>query len=165
MIRVDGSALSVESPCGTMTSNMPVDEKGNREMTNDEFTKIDAELLAASNAVLLERETSYAEGGDRLANFKRIAREVGLTPEKVCEVYLHKALCSVTKLLNGQEVKGEPVVSRFSDVMNYVRLAYALIREKQTPQLKLQDIFDQAQRPIVVRHDFTPLRATNRVVD
>lgn len=100
-------------------------------MTNAEFEAIDAELIAHSNKVLLNRKDAYAVEGDRLDNFKATARATGLTPEKVCETYLHKALSSMVKILHGAPAIGESLMDRFSDPLNYVRLAYALVKEKE----------------------------------
>lgn len=98
-------------------------------MTEQEFERVDHELLEKSNAILLNRKKAYAQDNDRLANFKETASMVGLTPEKVCEVYLYKALTAMMKILHGRPAVGETALERFVDTLNYVRLAYALHRE------------------------------------
>lgn len=100
-------------------------------MNDAQFEAVDAELLAQSNKILLNRKGAYAQDGDRLANFKETGAMVGLTPEKVCEVYLYKALTAMLKILHGAPAIGETRLERFGDVLNYVRLAYGLVCERE----------------------------------
>lgn len=118
-------------------------------MTQEEFEIVDRELLKVADAVLLQRRGAYAKDGDKLANFKMVAAETGLTSAKVCEVYMRKANIAVGKLLNGQEVPGETREERFADALNYVRLAYAICRERDV----VEPTSDQVARRGVPRDE------------
>ena len=134
-------------------------------MTDEEFEAIDSKLLEHADKVLLNRKGAYAQAHDRLANFKEASQRTGLTPEKVCEVYLEKALSAMLKILHGAPAIGETVLDRFSDPLNYVRLAHGLVMEKQVHkplEVKVGEalmIMNKSVKP-------TPLeRALNRYVD
>ena len=102
-------------------------------MKLETFQRYETELVEAATAILAQRNVAYAENDDYLANFRRISRATGLTPAKVCEVYMQKALTAMSKLLNGQDVPGETMTERFADMFNYVKLAYAICREDNSP--------------------------------
>lgn len=142
-------------------------------MTDQEFEVVDAELLKAADAVLIQRRGAYAKDGDKLANFKMVAAETGLTPAKVCEVYMRKANIAIGKLMNGQEVPGETKLERFCDALNYVRLAYAIMKEYEHVSLAsiakrpqtVQETMTEAQRMYEEINSKNQARARNRMVD
>lgn len=98
-------------------------------MTQEDFVKVDAVLLATSNEVLIQRGGAYATDGDRLDNFKKIAAQAGVTPMTVCFIFLLKGIAVLEKFSQGKKVPGETVAERFSDALNYVRLLHALYLE------------------------------------
>ena len=100
-------------------------------MTKDDFLRYDAELLASANAVLDNRNAAYAPSDDYVGNFKTIAARTGLTPTQVWNVLDAKASNAITKLMNGEDAPGETPEERWSDRCNYVRLGYALWRERR----------------------------------
>lgn len=104
-------------------------------MTDKEFERVAQLLFDQANKTLLNRRDAYATDDDRLANFKQTGEATGLTPEKVCETYLYKALSSMLKILHGKPAIGETVLERFADPFNYIILAFALWAEKHPEQL------------------------------
>ena len=147
-------------------------------MTNDDFERVDGELLAHASSVLLNRKAMYARDTDRLANFKETALRAGITPEKVCEIYLEKALSAMIKILHGAPAIGETLNDRFADPLNYVRLAYALVRDRDMKPTKFLPLREMVAGATTVGHpdylcgsaskaadDIFPPRAGNRILD
>jgi len=87
--------------------------------------------------VLEDRGPQYAgsDDGDRLANFKLIARLLGnfhvdpSDPKTVLVVYMLKHICSVLSYLGGTPEGQEAIEGRLVDIRNYVDLLYALLDE------------------------------------
>jgi len=137
-------------------------------VTDQEFRDADTRLIEHADKVLLNRKAAYAQEGDRLANFKETAIATGLTPEKVCEVYLYKALSSMLKILHGAPAIGESLDDRFSDPLNYVRLAYGLVCERNAKKAPvnydslLAQYKPPKRDPLLER--LVP-RAANRILD
>jgi hypothetical protein len=73
----------------------------------------------------------YTVGDDRLDNFKRLGKEMGLAPEKILWVYLKKHLDSILSYINTAEVKSESIESRITDARVYLALLRGLIEEKK----------------------------------
>lgn len=98
-------------------------------MMEEDFRKVDAELMACCDAVLKQRGSAYATQQDRFANFKEIAQQVGCSPLHVCHIYLLKGMSVINKLMRGENVAGEREEERFADAINYLRLGYAIRQE------------------------------------
>lgn len=98
-------------------------------MNRAEFEKLDAELLAAADAVLKQRRGAYAVDGDVLMNFKQVARETNVSTAKVWEIYFRKALNALRAVVEGGETAGESKLERAVDALNYVRLGWAIANE------------------------------------
>lgn len=107
-------------------------------MTNEEFNRLDAEFLARCNAVFEQRGNSYGSQTDRFANFKEAAQQTSMTPLQVCHLYLLKGMSVVNKILRGETPAGETVDERFSDAVNYLRLARTMMLELK-PSLLIVD--------------------------
>lgn len=98
-------------------------------MMEDEFRKVDQDLMLRCDEVLKQRGSAYANQQDRFANFKEIAQQVGCSPLHVCHIYLLKGMSVINKLMRGENVPGEHEHERFADAINYLRLGYALRQE------------------------------------
>ena len=107
-------------------------------MKQSELDLIVNEFIDHSAKLLVSKGTEYAQStGDRLTNFKEVARFLNKTPEEVALVYLMKHVQSIQ---NGIE-KGdfdwrwqkddgsEAFKSRFADAINYLLLLAAIIEE------------------------------------
>jgi DNA adenine methylase len=98
------------------------------ELIEDEFTKI-LELTRSKGE-------EYSRSDDQLANFKRNAVDLGLTPEQVWSVYFNKHIDSIKSYV-GQLSKtnnpamSEPIESRVSDAILYLLLFKAMLNEKR----------------------------------
>lgn len=69
--------------------------------------------------------------GDRLDNFKRIGKELGIDPKVVLWVYLKKHLDSIASYIKNQKVLSEPIEGRILDARVYLCLLRGLIEEQR----------------------------------
>lgn len=104
-------------------------------MTHAEFMAHTERLIDEGKAIMDAKRPAYTRGDDDvLANFKRIAKMTGMTPEQVLVVYWHKHWDAViTALLRPDVAQGEGIEGRLADLLNYLFLAHGLIRERLDP--------------------------------
>lgn len=106
-------------------------------MTNEQFDKIFDEVVEMCRAIHNTKGKAYANGGDRLGNFKRLAEKKGVQPETILSIYGDKHEDSIDFVNRTIEETGtvpdtgEPLISRFVDAINYHVLNLALIRERE----------------------------------
>lgn len=101
-------------------------------MTFEEFEILQKQMFADIEKIGAGKGREYASSDDRLANFKRLALELDMSPEKVAYVYFKKHLDSIqTYLKNGKEFSEEGIRGRFLDAINYLTLIYGLIAESK----------------------------------
>jgi hypothetical protein len=104
-------------------------------MIADELGKFFASFTNEQAQIMTDKGTSYSgvkdgEKKDRLANFKRIAADMDLTPMQVWLVYFLKHVDSVkTFVRTGHESEG--FRSRALDIANYAILGAALVSEDE----------------------------------
>ena len=87
-------------------------------------------LRAEEDKINETKGEGYANDQDALANFKRGAQHLGLTPLQVCAVYMGKhfdAIMSYAK--HGDDITGEDLFGRVVDLRLYAALFLALARE------------------------------------
>ena len=73
----------------------------------------------------------YANSDDQLANFKRLAKRLGLTPAQVCTVYLTKHLDSIDSWVrNPEQDLSEPIDGRIDDAILYLILLKAIAHDE-----------------------------------
>lgn len=85
-----------------------------------------------SGQLLVDRGAEYAGSVDRLANFKRGAALTGCTAQQVAFVYLSKHYDAVATYVRegGSRPGSEPIDGRLHDLVNYILLLSALIKEE-----------------------------------
>jgi len=101
-------------------------------MTFPEFDQL-VETMFMEEAKIGDTKGKEYTQGDRLDNFKRLAKELNLTPEQVLWVYLKKHLDSIAAFIrNGCPASGisEPIEGRITDARVYLALLRALIEER-----------------------------------
>jgi len=108
-------------------------------MQQDEFEKVVLGTMEQCRQLLVVKGGEYAGSVDRLANFKRGADLVGVTPLQCLFVYLSKHYDAVATFVrdqaNGEDrPRSEPIEGRLDDLINYCLLAKALIVEAQRPK-------------------------------
>lgn len=105
-------------------------------MNQAEFTKLVEATIEVTGKLLIIKGEEYAGSEDRLANFKRGADRIGITPLQVALIYASKhfdALCTyVQKDSTGaKQSLSEPIEGRLDDLINYCFLMKALIVENE----------------------------------
>lgn len=102
--------------------------------TKNEFFKLINELDVQAYKIMDIANDEYAAEGDKFENFKTIAayiRELkpslNVAPEDIALVYFMKHLSSIVKGIS----KREDMRGRYIDAMNYLRLHYGIISERE----------------------------------
>lgn len=86
----------------------------------------------ANNTPIGEGITSLQfNAEDQHANFKRLAEELGMTPEQVLSVYLTKHLDAIKSYLKHGRVFSEPIEGRIDDAILYLILLKGLTIERR----------------------------------
>lgn len=79
-----------------------------------------------------EYANTAADGdADQHANFKRLAQELGLSPEQVLSVYLTKHLDAIKSFLRHGREFSEPIDGRIDDAILYLILLKGLVIERR----------------------------------
>jgi hypothetical protein len=115
-------------------------------MRDEDYQKRRETLLALADEVSLNKRKEYT-GNDQdvLKNFKRIATRLDITPLHVWSVYFNKHVDSVNTYIKDEGEVSESMDSRFSDLLNYLFLGYALIKEKEEEEAR-QNLFHLPQK-------------------
>ncbi|MFX0084220.1 MAG: hypothetical protein ACFFAU_01000 [Candidatus Hodarchaeota archaeon] len=101
-------------------------------MTHKDFDKLFKKMIDEEVKVMCSKGPDYTRNSpDKLANFKRTANEIGITPEKVLYVLIKKHWAAIITYIKEGKLKGEPVESKILDVRNYLALLRALIEERR----------------------------------
>jgi hypothetical protein len=90
-------------------------------------------LLAHTHQTLQDltdtKGVEYSNSTDQLANFKRLAANLGVAPEFVVLVYLTKHLDSINSFVANDGELSEPIFGRIDDAILYLVLLKACIFE------------------------------------
>jgi hypothetical protein len=105
-------------------------------MTHGHFNRIQQELFEEIFKLGQTKGKEYAHNdSDRLANFKRLAEGLELTPEQICWVYTRKHLEAIESFCKTNATySGEPIQGRIMDAICYLTLLWGLISESSTSQ-------------------------------
>lgn len=100
-------------------------------MTSAVYDRVAAALLAEAHRIEIEKRPGYTLGNeDVLKNFKRIAESTGLTPGQVWAVYASKHFQAICAIMCAPELPvSEAPLGRFADLLNYLRLGFALLND------------------------------------
>lgn len=99
-------------------------------MKVEEFEALFDTMLQEERQILFTKGQDYSGREDCLGNFKRLALQLGMTPERVLWVYLVKHLDSILSYINGTYGGSEPIIGRIYDARNYLALLAGLIVDK-----------------------------------
>jgi len=111
-------------------------------MTNEEFDLHVQSFFSFIDDIGRTKGKEYSGAidskDDRLANFKRLATKLGVTPETVCLIYGTKHLDAIDTFVKTIQRTGdppvqlsEPIDGRFHDAVLYMILLSALIAERK----------------------------------
>lgn len=98
-------------------------------MTYQKLKETVNRLFEDCKKVIKGKGRSYSSREDELANFKGIAKLLGISPEQVCLVYLTKHIYSIYSIVRGEVYDTEGLRSRIIDAINYLVLLNALHEE------------------------------------
>lgn len=100
-------------------------------MTLDEFQKFYDDMVEEELDLLYRKGMEYSGKEDRHANFKRLAKQLNLSPEKILWIYLTKHLDGILSYINGEYTGSEPIRGRIEDARNYLALLAGMIADKK----------------------------------
>lgn len=83
-------------------------------------------MLRAKNADYSQNE----QKGDRIAAFRRIARDIDLPMRKVWAVFAQKHWGAIMRFIKEGRVESEPIDGRIDDLINYSVLLGAIIADE-----------------------------------
>jgi hypothetical protein len=99
-------------------------------MTFEEFDKVLDAMIAEEREIGKTKAVEYTQG-DRLDNFKRLAKELGVDPKIVLWVYLKKHLDSIASYIRTNKTYSEPIEGRIKDARVYLSLLRGLVEEEK----------------------------------
>lgn len=101
-------------------------------MTHAEFAELQAALIDKVTKITVTKGREYAnDDSDRLANFKRTARQLGISPLTVWAIFLHKHLDAIDSYVRtNRTFSEESLEGRFIDAITYLTLGWGLINDK-----------------------------------
>lgn len=125
-------------------------------MRKDRFDKFVDNQLERLRLILQKKGHDYNAGEedyDRLGNFKRIAKELGVEPLLVWFVYFKKHVDSVTTRVRTGRQESEPFADRCLDLIGYALLGAALETEREELE-KMEVEIDDELLSIEARAEF-----------
>lgn len=101
-------------------------------MTQAEYDVVAGELMALAREIEDSKRPGYTAGSeDVLSNFKRVAERAGISTEQAWAVYFLKHVDAVLSILTRPDLPvSEAAPGRFADGVNYLRLGFAIWRER-----------------------------------
>jgi len=122
------------SQCRELASNEPEPSESSWQdapppMSEELFMAIRQQLNKRCEEVLVRKGADYShskETGDKLGNFRRIAKSLGLPARTVWCIYFLKHVDALIRWVKTGAVESEPMDGRFIDLRNYVDLGYGI---------------------------------------
>ena len=99
-------------------------------MNYKEFEHLLDRIVAKEKEIGKTKAVEYTQNDDRLDNFKRLAKELGLAPEQILSVYLKKHLDAIMRYCRTGETLSEDITGRILDARVYLSLLWGLVEEK-----------------------------------
>lgn len=103
----------------------------NKVMDVNTYDELSGRLIQMAREIEMSKRPAYTIGSaDVLANFKTVAARLGITPRQALGVYMLKHVDAITSALKDPTIpQGEALEGRFCDLINYTKLAWAVISE------------------------------------
>ena len=114
-------------------TDLPIFSHGDT-MNSETFLKLLEEIQKDQTSMLISKNEEYAGGdGDKLANFKKGGRALGVEPEECLWAYTMKHLISIQDIVYGEgSYTPEKLREKCGDLRNYTVLLEALMIERHT---------------------------------
>lgn len=102
-------------------------------MNTADYDKVADELMMLAREIETAKRPGYTVGSvDVLANFKRVAERAGITTEQAWAVYFLKHIDAIMAIMTKPDLPvAEEPPGRFADAINYLRLGFAILKERQ----------------------------------
>ncbi len=114
-------------------------------MKEMQLEKIIVDARARQDKILTVKGADYTRHDpDRLANFKRLAKDLDLPTTKVWAVYAGKHWDAVMAFIKTGKAESEAIEGRFDDLHNYLYLLEGILEDEN--HRKPQDFKDHPQR-------------------
>jgi hypothetical protein len=111
-------------------------------MTTKHFQELTKVILDKISKARDAGQKEYAHDlNDVFANFKRIAKSLDTSKEKVLLTYMLKHIDGITAYTNGHQSQREDVTGRLTDIIVYSMLLWGMIEENNHE--KIQTIGDE----------------------
>lgn len=98
-------------------------------MKAHKFYEVAEEFLDDCMEIMKSKGMAYSGTDDKFGNFKRVAKNLSMTPEQVWFVYFSKHFDSLSAYIRGEYSDSEPIKGRIMDMVNYLLLLNGLIVE------------------------------------
>lgn len=99
-------------------------------MNHQNFNNLLEDVQADMTSVLLSKNEEYASGGDKLDNFKKGGRAMGVTAQECLWGYAMKHFISIQDIVYGEgSYTPEKMREKCGDLRNYTILLEALLLE------------------------------------
>ena len=104
-------------------------------MNQKELDELMEKMIVEEKAIMDRKGPDYTNDNlDRMANFKEIAEEYGVSPLLVLGIYLSKHLSSIRKYCTGKKLTGEGIRSKIADSRNYLVFLRGFVEEIEQEQ-------------------------------
>ena len=97
---------------------------------NELYDLIQQEILPICLDIMGTKGESYSGLEDKLGNFKRCAKLSDVMVEKAWFIYFAKHFDALTSYIRGEYKDSEPIKSRICDLINYLFLFAAILKEQ-----------------------------------
>jgi len=89
------------------------------------------DLIDECFEIMKAKGLAYSGKSDSFANFKRVAKNLSMSPYNVWYVYFAKHLDSLASWIREEYSDSEPITGRIKDLINYLFLLYGMIKENK----------------------------------
>jgi hypothetical protein len=107
-------------------------------LTQKDYDSLSEKLIGLASSIENAKRPEYTNNSvDVLRNFKQCGVEAGVSAEQAWIVYAKKHWDAIrTNMMNPNQNLSEPIEGRFADLINYLKLGYALYIERQNAALE-----------------------------
>lgn len=103
-------------------------------MTNKDFYELMDETFSEALVIAKAKGEDYTKGNalDALISFKEAGADVDVNALKTCWIFMNKHYAAITNYVKtGGKSESEPIDMRIKDMINYLVLLLALIKENE----------------------------------
>ena len=99
-------------------------------MEAQKFYDLTKNFLDECMEIMKSKGMAYSGTNDKFGNFKRVAKNLCMSPEQVWFVYFSKHFDALSAYIRGEYSDSEPIKGRIMDMVNYLLLLNGLIVEE-----------------------------------